>query len=223
MITFYYVLDFLAFSWIFWPLLGFLFFWPFVVLMHCIADDESEKTLFYPIFPFLIAFSLFFYHFPHIRPNFLIWQTYVYGVGGYVLAGFLVSLYKWFMKLHDFRKMDKDGLWKEISSSLSNRYGCKEMTPEEVKEELITQIKRNKLKGSFYEPPYSKYKVDLDQNDQLRIYPNWKKYPLSMWWTYWPFYMFEVVLDPIRRFINSVVDLLKEFYNKIAQHFSVKI
>jgi hypothetical protein len=206
------ILDFLLMTWVFWPIILTLPFVAYYNVVSAVKDDESE------IFSgFLIAaiVGILAYKFPAFRGYFDGWRAVAVVAGGYVAAGFLLSLYKWFVVLWDFRKADP----KSVVESCRKEYAHRE-------EERET----GKLSGSYYNipvkerikerPEFNKCIVETS-DDTFMIYPNWKKYPIGTWWVYWPFFLLELPFDFIKRVMENVFKWLKHFYNGIAQKFAV--
>jgi hypothetical protein len=188
------------FAWTFWPIVVLL---PIIAYMAVQTAAKEDSGSFAAIFLMSVVVGLLTYKYQWIRDLFTSWTSIAYVIGGYVLAGFLVSLYKWFMVLFDFKKLK-----------------------EEVRAE-ITKLKNSGTLGDelnrVLSNHYAKCYVDVDDNNVVTIYPNWKEHPIGVWWVYWPFFILSVVFDPLKRIIENLYERLKDFYNFIAKQFSVKL
>lgn len=194
----YSFLDILFLTWTFWPIVVGLPLICYGVVSSLEAKDESEA---WPTLLIILAGAATLYRYPALRLT--EWQTWAYAVGGYVLIGFLLTLYKWVMVLVDFRKSD---VAKDIA---------------ETRTAYSSPKKAAASLGSLYR--YKKCLVEVNDADgTISVRPNWHSYPLATWATYWPFFAFSVILDPIKRGIEHAIGWLKSFFDGIARRFAVK-
>lgn len=200
------LLDFLFMTWVFWPIILTLPFVAYYNVVSAVKDDESEV---FAGFVIATIVGILAYKFPAVRGYFDGWRAWSVVLGGYVAAGFLLSLYKWFVVLWDFRKLNvKETIEKckkeaKDAEDSGNRY-CPSV--------------ESRLKD------YSDFQKCIVESSEgtYTIYPNWKKYPISIWWTYWPFFLLEIPFDFIKRIMENLFNWLRHFYNSIAKSFAVK-
>jgi len=204
------ILDFLLMTWIFWPIILTLPFIAYYNVVSAVKDNDSEVFA-----GFLIAAigGALAYKFPALRGYFDGWHACFVVLGGNVAGGFLLSLYKWFSVLWDFRKADVKGRIEACRSAYD------------------TDVEKNSSRG--YSTPsvkdriegliiFKKCNVEENEDKTFTVFPNWKQYPIGTWWVYWPFFLLELPLDFVKRIMENLFNWLRHFYNGIAKSFAVK-
>ena len=203
------VLNFLFLTWVFWPIVLGILLVAFGKIVYSVREHD------FAVFPaFLIATTgaAIAYRYPSIRPYFFTWQGVGIVFGAYVVAGFLVSLYKWMAVLIDFKKLD-------VSSAIAK------VRVDEDKEYLRLKQKH----GNDYEYTrdvlsevqgyFSNCVVKESADGKISVYPNWKKHPIGTWWSYWPFFALELPFDFVKQIGERLLSLMRHFYNGIAEKF----
>jgi hypothetical protein len=204
------VLDLLFLSWLFWPILFGVPILCWIFITSAVKDEEF--TIGAALLMLLVLFANFWrYSYPSLAVL-TTWHFWVTGLTVYLGAGFVISTYKWFMVIMNLRK---DLQNKVLISTHKN--DIQHHHPDWDGEEIARAVVRVIEDKSYY----SKLKVEAD-GLQVLVFPNWKKYPIGTWWVYWPFFLLEVVFDPIQRVVEKVVDFLKDYYHYIAKYFAVK-
>jgi hypothetical protein len=202
------ILDFLFMTWVFWPIILVLPFVAYYNVTNAVKDNECEVFA-----GVLIAgiVGILAYKYPAVRGYFDGWRAWAVVLGGYVAAGFLLSLYKWLVVLWDFRKGDIKGDIAQCKREYNNEY------------------ERNFAKGysvtsmaDRVERAFPKCNTTANEDGTFTVFPNWKKYPIGTWWTYWPFFLLELPFDFVKRIMENLFNWLRHFYNSIAQRFSVR-
>ena len=97
------VLDFLLLTWVFWPIILAL---PLVAYYNVTVAVKNGYTEVFAGLLIGAVIGILSYRFPSFRGYFDGWRAFVVVIGGYVVVGFLLSLYKWLSVLWDFRKSD---------------------------------------------------------------------------------------------------------------------
>lgn len=203
------VLDFLFLSWFFYPVIVIL-----PIICYAIVFKTSEENEFpvEPSFLLIPVIGALLWRFPSLRGLFADWHVYLYVVGGYVLAGFLLSLYKWIMVLVDFRKPNVKIMIGCCRSDIETRYSHNHNAAKD--QQVAEQLRRD------YQ--FKNCLVTVNPDRSITIYPDRHKYPIATWWVYWPFFLLSVVFDPLKRVIEKLTEWTKTFYESIARRFSVK-
>lgn len=200
------VLDFLLMTWIFWPIIVVLPFVAFYNVFSAVKEDEVEVFAGAVIAAIV---GILAYKFPVVRGYFDGWRAWCVILGGYVSAGFLLSLYKWLVVLWDFRKADVKGR----IQSCRNSYNA-EM--EKGRSSYIDSVKQ-RIQNLF-----EKCVVEENNDNTFSVFPNWRKYPIGLWWVYWPFFLLELPFDFVKRIAESLFQWLRHFYNSVAKKFAVR-
>ena len=202
------VLDFLLMTWIFWPIILTLPFVAFYNVFSAVKDDESEV---FAGFVIAAIVGILAYKFPTVRGYFEGWRAWSVVLGGYVATGFLLSLYKWFVVLWDFRKQDVKAY---INAAKADHQTSEEKVAKSGfgSSSSVEDILENKFTKCVVE----------EENGVYSVYPNWKKYPIGTWWVYWPFFLLELPFDFVKRIMERLFNWLRHFYNGIAKSFAVK-
>jgi uncharacterized protein involved in tolerance to divalent cations len=185
-----------VFSWFFWPLDAMLFI-GFVAGVGA-AEKENEKSNFSTLL-LVAALAVCAAHW-NLGHRFLSWKFDLALVGAYVGVGFITMMYKWGGCLATFREV---------------AVGITEST------DRLSAI-QNAL-------PWQRHSYVADDRVLLdnsvtppRYMLNWKIFPIFSWWFDWPYYIFSVIVDPIKRFIRAAIRWLKDFFTWTARLASVK-
>lgn len=207
------VLDFLLMTWVFWPIILILPLAAYYNVTTAVKEEETEVFAGVLIAGIVGALA---YKFPAIRGFFDGWKAVAIVLGGYVVAGFLLSLYKWLVVLWDFRKLDVKG---RVEACRNAHAAADEAA---LKKRSETSYMSNpSVESRVKELDVFEKCVVETSNDTFMIYPNWKKYPIGTWWVYWPFFLLELPFDFVKRIMENLFNWLKHFYNGIAQKFAV--
>ncbi len=196
------VLDILFLSWFFWVPLVIVPIACYYAIASSIDDDHTWSG--WPLTCLLLLGGAVLYRWPAARLT--DWHTWLYYGLAYVAAGFGVALYKWVVVLAEFRKGD-----------------AKEKIAEIKKDS--TRLDRNTLdalRRHFRDCTVELRVGGIPEAQVFEVFPDWRKHPISTWWTYWPFFILSIPLDWLTHGIEWAADLLKDFWNGIAQRFSVK-
>lgn len=185
------LLSFLFLGWFFWPLSIGLLLGAYAVVKD--ADEFPTGSLF--LLGSVLGFCL--YRYPELRDVLFSIKGAAYSVGGYILAGGVVSLWKWVTVLLDFRRD----------------------APEHLKKVNVNQPPGDRAKclSRFI---YGSGR-DLVKESAGSFYPDYRRFPIATWWTYWPLFLFQVILDPITRAIRRFVNFFRDIYEAVAKRFSV--
>jgi hypothetical protein len=187
-------LDFLLLGWFFWPIDLVLLFIVYSCVKpkgHVAWNDIEPGGLFFGTL--LLAVAWF-----HWRPAFTVSLLYsaLKWLGVYIGAGFLVSLYKYWSLLTDFRDAAPLLLEKRPYAYDSAYDLCSDLE-------------------------YPSGYVDFDKNTGV-FKIDWKSVPLLVWWTYWPCFTVSLILDPIQRGIKWLFERMRSFYDALATKYSVR-
>ncbi len=207
-------ISWLALSWLFIPLVA-------ISLLATYFNVKNDRDDF-PIFSgFLVAGIVYLSSFRFESLSVLFsWSNIGYFLGGYILIGFFVALFKWILKLKEFKRVAlekrtdlEESLEKDVLSYLDKN-------PRSNREDAIKSVvdgNRNRLVSTL------SYKYNLVCVDSVtgKIYLGVEKSLVSKHWIYWPFFILTVVLDPITEFVNFMVDYLKNLFTIISKRFSV--
>ena len=203
------ILNFLFLTWVFWPL---AILSPIIAFgMVANLTDKADRygcfkhEVWSPVPGFFIAFfvAALAWHFPFLRGYFDGWRAIATVLGGYVIVGFFMSFYKWIVVLVEF--------YKERENIIAR----------------ITEVKKSALSSTHHsceemiESEYKFCNVEKREDDTYIVYPNWKKYPIEIWWCYWPFFIVQIPFDIVKDFIERAFNWIKGFYNSIAKKFSI--
>lgn len=194
------ILDLLLIGYVFWPVL-------FVFALLIYASIERGKSILCGNFFGVLFIAAVWAHYRTIPPFINIVEF----AGIYILVGFLVSLYKYFIILYDFRKNAPAAITKikKHYSPPTYRLNDKEMITR-VESDLSTEL----------DLPYNSVEYDETTNSYHIKYNNCG--PIALWWIYWPCYLLSTIFDPIERFIKYIYEKIKGFYNNMAKWFGVK-
>jgi hypothetical protein len=179
-------LNFIFLSWIFWPI--------FIIFSFCsynLVKSSKHEFAWAPLILIGVVGFGAVWRWPILKVMFTSWQLIGLAIGAYIVAGFIVSLYKYIAELHDFKKDAPEHIARGVM-------GC----------DLESQMDLPR---------------DSVKQDGAKVYLNWKAFPHALWWTYWPLFVFSVILDPLTRFIDWAIGFLKTFYQSLAKKFSVDI
>lgn len=136
------------------------------------------------------------------------WQWWLVGAAIYFVMGGIVSTYKWVQVILDFNKPE-------------SRVDVQK-TIDRAKLEYPVESDRGMGFKSFIVTRHHCLKVEWCGDSSFSVYPDWEKFPLKLWWLYWPFFTLQVVFDPVQRFIGRCVRALRQFYDALARRWSVK-
>lgn len=193
------ILDYLLLGWLFWPVA----IVPLLIAYALVNADDSDCAVGALILS-AVALGACLYRYPEFRAFAFTWSGAAWLVGGYVVAGGILSLWKWVNVLMDFKRKAPEALKKVKRPD----------APSEIAENLGRSI---------FGYGKSHYVVSGDGlNGDSVYYPNYKVFPIATWWVYWPFFTLSVVFDPINRLIRRVYDLLKGVYERMARTVAVK-
>ena len=209
------VLDFLLMTWIFWPIILTL---PLVAYYNVTDSVKEEESEFLAGFLIAAIVGALVYKFPALRGYFDGWRACLVVFGGYIAAGFLLSLYKWLSVLWDFRKQDVRNKIEECRIDYSvaeEKYKTKKESGERFNPEPDSVEDR-------VENLFKKCNVEKNEDGTFTVFPNWKQYPIGIWWVYWPFFLLELPFDFVKRVMERLFNWLRHFYNGIAKSFAVK-
>jgi len=177
-----------------------------------VCDKQQDDFVSLPGILALIISGMLVYHY-HWFHYLSSWKFWVWSLVIYLVAGFCVSLYKWFMVLFDFKKN-----LLEINSAVQNaKVKISGKTEAPLTDTGMAKVVKDLT--SYWNGHYCVGYV----GDSIKVYPNWIKHPIAMWWMYWPAYSISVILDPIQRLVRNLVDWMKRFYDSIARRFSIVI
>ena len=204
---------FLLTAWLFWPVVSLMALVAIVVLAEGLANDEANFRPAPLALLVLVAAGLAF-HFDWVHQYLGDWRAWTYGLGGYVLAGFLVSMYKWTMKALDFRR-DQSVTIKNLI--LTTREQVEKDEPLLSKEKQANEVARIINRRDYH----GKTVASVNTDGTISVCLNSESFPIASWWTYWPYFLLSVVLDPIHRLVMRLLNWLRDVYHRIARFFSV--
>lgn len=136
------------------------------------------------------------------------WSHLPYVVGGYVIIGFLVALYKWTMVLFDFRRSNPAAL---IAKARTNSYAS-----------AYHASRKDHIEAAFKDKCVVTQHGGDEATATYSVYPNWRRHPIASWWAYWPVFAFSVVFDPIERAIRAAFNALRRFWDWMGSLVAVK-
>ena len=199
------VLDFLLLSWAFWLIAPGLTVIAYIIVSE--LADEKEWG-FAPLFFLALAGGALWYRYPEVR---LTWSGAAWAAAGYVAAGFILSLWKWLTVLLDFKKLP-----------VAVMIACQKADARIQNPSYHAQAVLNEAARKLAHDCTLKGCKVVENAGTITIYPDWRRHPIATWFTYWPFFLFSVVLDPVKRGIARLVQELKELYESIAKRFKVE-
>lgn len=188
-----YLLDLALLSWVFWPL-EFLLFLLLYATVKPTSRDDAEDFRGPGIVILVLILAAVWY-----RCGWPTWTHLFEGIGLYIVAGFFLSLYKYWWVLHDFKR-DAPAVLLHFTPTIHSPDAC------------------IKLCSNLSLPMGS---VNYDVSRGIYII-NWKEFPIAIWWIYWPCFVLSVVFDPLERVIRELMRWMRRFYAKLAEEFSVK-
>jgi hypothetical protein len=201
------VLDLLFISWFFWPV---AFGLPVICYFVIASSFKEDKYTHVPEFLLAIVIGAVLWRYPDLRHYATDWHNWAYVIGGYAVAGFLMSLYKWLRVIGSFRSQDVKGTIARIRSEVNTVY---HMNHEEARAAEATQQLRRK---------FDKCKVVLNDDKTISIWPDRSEYSISSWWVYWPFFLLELPFELVGDICRACYNTIRRLYDGIAQSFSVK-
>ncbi len=172
-------------------------------------DDHYKTWSGRPLTCLLLLGGAALYRWPAAR--FTDWHTWLYYTLAYVAAGFAVALYKWIAVLVEFRKGDVTG---DIARA-------RQRVTKDADERFAADLLLNRIVDNLARD-YRGHIVESTPDGSITIWPDWRKHPIATHWTYWPFFVLSIPLDWLTHGIEWAADRLKDFWNGIAQRFSVK-
>lgn len=210
-----YVITFftwVALSWLFFPIACL----SLITTYFNIKNDERDFPIVSGIVLGLVVWlSILRFDFPQFS-----WANLAYFVGGYIIIGFFVALFKWVQRLKEFKKVateikeKKDGEYNSIFSKYREQnYNWSE---EQLKSSTLESIKRSTETDLSY-----RFSNVLYDTSTKKFYLGVNKVSVSTHWVYWPFFVLSIVFEPIASVINFLVDYTKNFFTSISKRFSV--
>lgn len=190
------ILDFLILPWVFY-ILGSIS----VIVTYCFLNNDDHDVDFHWGAATLTALlvGLCAYRFEAFAHALASWPQGLYLIGGYILAGALVGGYKWLMILIDFRP--KARKWLDAHTDYAERYPSK---ADALSRHVFGSGGKDRViqsEGSFH----------LDH----------RAFPISNWITFWPLFIFSVVLDPVWRLTQRLLKWAGSLLERLSKAFSV--
>jgi hypothetical protein len=65
-------------------------------------------------------------------------------------------------------------------------------------------------------------RTTLHKDGTISVYPDRSEYPVGTWWTYWPFFLLSVILDPLQQGLTWVTNLLRNGFDFIGLQFRIE-
>lgn len=100
-------LDWLFLGWVFWPMFIIFSFWSYGSVRK-----SKHEFAFFPLILIAVMGFAAVWRWPVLKTLFSSWELIALAVGAYIVAGFIVSLYKYIAELHDFKKEAPDSISK---------------------------------------------------------------------------------------------------------------
>ena len=211
-------------TWLFWLVILFSFFITAKAVTESAEEDSfgCAHVLFFTIF---VTFII--YRFDGLRA-FLAWPNWIYVLGGYLVAGFGIAIYKWFQRVSAFRKFAQTAAL-EIEEELREQESLQRLAPGaripnshssvDPKDKETPRTLLKKQLDNHYN--FHNIGTDTTNPEEPKYYLMSSKSRVALWWTFWPFFLFSVVLDPLTRIIRSASALLSSIFTRISKRFSV--
>lgn len=185
-------ISYLMIDWVFWTLNLIL-----ILVARNELKDEDDVWDWCALLVAIITAGLL-YRYDSFRAFALTWRGAGWIVGGYAVAGGVTALAKWLIVLVDFRP--KARAWLDANTDYQTKYPDK---ADALSRDLFGSGRDRVIEseGSFY--------------------PNWKRFPIAVWATYWPFFAFSVILDPITRAAKRAVKWMGTLFERLSKSFAV--
>ncbi len=192
---FFTIVDFIFLGWFFWPLFAAFSIGSYL----CIRGDKDETFSGGALFLIACALAASAVRWPEFRALIFSIKGAALILGIYTAIGGALALWKWLAVLMDFRKA----------------------APEILTQARANKVDSDELRKHLAETIYGYYhgRDKVKESNDGSFYPNSKAFPIATWWVYWPFFFFNVILDPVARFIRYVADLFSNLYENLAKKF----
>ncbi len=162
---------------------------------YCYVKPKHTASFhFGPVFLMGLVVAACAYKWPVVR-EWLIPGKLWLTMAGYLFIGFLTTLIKWRTITQRFANADTS-------------YFTAETEKYRIEQSLELPSGSLEVKTAGPEPEY---------------YLHWKKFPFGTWWTYWPFFMFSIVLEPILNTVDWLMNRAKFIYEGMARNASIKV
>jgi hypothetical protein len=198
-------IDWLLIDWVFWPV-EVIFF---AVLYYALpknrkseyeaADQFSGAGLFWTV-----AILGFLWWKWRELPT---WQHALEGLLAYAAIGFFISLYRYWVVLVEFKDEAPDLLAKNAHRGFDTNDGSKD--------------KENTTKWLCVEFGYYRESVKWNAADKAYVI-NWRAFPVGIWWTYWPCFLFSSIFEFAEKIQKALMNLMRHFYENLAHRFRVQ-
>lgn len=190
-------ITFLAYTWAFYILALATVVVSYIWVMD---TDDRYRDGYFPFGPTLIV-GAFIYILAtrfDVLKQFIIWPNIMATIGGYLLIGFFVSLFRYVRRLSEFKEYATERKSENFKGSIDSEY--------------INSM-RGDLKYKFHNVTFEEKtgKFSLDH----------KRSNITRHWIYWPFFLVSVVFDPIGDFVKFSVKRLGFLYQHLSKKYAV--
>lgn len=171
-----------------------------LLFSYIVVKDARDDFSWFALFLFALLITGFGFYYPSVGAYIFTIKGAIITTISYIVAGAVVSMWKWMVILIDFRK-EAPLVVSKIKENYTDEYpGI-----------------ANRVSGELYGYHGKVIKNDLTD----KYYPNYKGFPIANWWIYWPLFVLQLIFDPIDRIIRHIYNQIKEVYNNVAKRFSV--
>lgn len=185
------------FAWFMLPMIFWTLSIVFFVWAYKLVDEEDDFSFGAATLIGLLIAALA-YRYDAFRLALVSWPQVGYLIGGYVGVGTLVAGYKWMTVLVDFRP--KARAWLDRHTDYEEQYPSKA--------------------GALSRAVFGSGKDRVIESEGS-FYPDYRAFPLTNWTTFWPLFIFSVVLDPLWRATKRAVKWAGLLLERVAKRFSV--
>ena len=196
------VLDLLVLSWFFWPLAVFS-------VLGCYAAATNEDEFSKPAlaaFSILVGAVIYRYGLPHA----VAWYWLLLG---YATAGLVTVLVKWLVELSHFRRraVEIEADLTNCSKSVNIEYAQRSALLDDIEKRLSYNFKVLAVEDE-----------STAQRPTVALVLDWRRYPISNWWVFWPCFIFTAILDPITELAKRAVKACSRLLELIAKLYAIK-
>jgi hypothetical protein len=212
------VLSILFLTWAFWVAVPLLTLASYICVVNNIKDEDDSV----PWIAFLfLSFAIWglgyrFQNWVDVSN----WRWWASMLGSYFGVGFGVSMYKWLSILRGFDRKAASVAIVLTRDKVKALYDDPRDQSWRIAGKRQDQYLQDELKQMA---DFKRCVVNVALNGATAVYPDWRKYPIATWWVYWPFFMFDVLLDPLHRLVKMALKFMRHFYDSIGKLFAAKV